>query len=60
MMIVETAHPWTLEDQDGRANIIGPCISLPPDYPATPEGQAFLVRDLLSVVARTPATWGSA
>ena len=48
------------EDQDGRANIIGPAFSLPPDYPATPEGQTFLVRDLLSVVARHPATWGSA
>ena len=58
IMIVETAHPWTLEDQDGRANIIGPAFSLPPDYPATPEGQTFLVRDLLSVVARTPGNLG--
>lgn len=58
IMIVETAHPWTLDDQDGRANIIGPSHSLPPEYPASPEGQAFLVRDLLSMVARVPGNLG--
>ncbi len=58
IMIVETAYPWTLDDQDGHANIIGPSSNLPAEYPATPQGQALFVRDLLSVVARTPGNLG--
>jgi len=58
IMIVETAYPWTLEDHDNYPNIIGPSTLLPPEYPPTPEGQALFVRDLLSMVARTPGGLG--
>ena len=60
IVIVETAYAWTFDDQDGYPNIIGPSIQppLPPEYPATPEGQALFIRDLLSVVARTPDKLG--
>lgn len=58
IMIVETAYPWTLQDHDNHPNIIGPSTWLPPEYPPTPEGQALFVRDLLSLVARTPDNLG--
>jgi arabinogalactan endo-1,4-beta-galactosidase len=58
VMIVETAYPWTLDDHDNYPNIIGPSTYLPPEYPPTPEGQALFVRDLLSMVARTPNNLG--
>jgi len=54
IVLVETAYAWTFEDQDGYPNIVGPWYSPPPEYPITPVGQALFIRDLLSVVARTP------
>ena len=54
LVIVETAYAWTFDDQDGYPNIVGPWYSPPPEYPITPAGQALFIRDLLSVVARTP------
>jgi arabinogalactan endo-1,4-beta-galactosidase len=58
IVIVETAYAWTFDDQDGYPNIVGPSFTLPPEYPATPQGQALFVRDLLSLVARTPGGLG--
>jgi arabinogalactan endo-1,4-beta-galactosidase len=58
IVVVETAYAWTFDDHDGYPNIVGPSFNLPPEYPATPEGQALFIRDLLSVVARTPDKLG--
>ena len=58
IVLVETAYAWTFEDQDGYPNIIGSWYSPPPEYPVTPVGQAIFIRDLLSVVARTPDKLG--
>lgn len=54
IVLVETAYAWTFDDLDGYPNIISQWYSPPPEYPITPEGQALFIRDLLSVVARTP------
>jgi arabinogalactan endo-1,4-beta-galactosidase len=58
IVVVETAYAWTFDDHDNYPNIVGPSFNLPPEYPATPEGQALFIRDLLSVVARTPGKLG--
>jgi arabinogalactan endo-1,4-beta-galactosidase len=51
LILVETAYAYTLADQDGYANIIGPEDQLVEGYPATVEGQADWLEDLMSVVA---------
>jgi arabinogalactan endo-1,4-beta-galactosidase len=58
IVLVETAYAWTFDDQDGYPNIIGQWYIPPPEYPVTPVGQALFIRDLLSVVARTPDNLG--
>jgi arabinogalactan endo-1,4-beta-galactosidase len=58
LIIVETAYPYTLADQDGFANIIGQQDQLVAGYPATVEGQADWLRDLMSVVADAPEGLG--
>jgi arabinogalactan endo-1,4-beta-galactosidase len=58
IVIVETAYTWTFGDLDGYPNIIDQWYIPAPEYPATPVGQALFIRDLLSVVARTPDKLG--
>jgi arabinogalactan endo-1,4-beta-galactosidase len=58
LAVVETAYPWTLEDQDGYPNVVGPSTKLPPDYPPTPAGQTRFLRDLLALIAQTPQGLG--
>jgi arabinogalactan endo-1,4-beta-galactosidase len=58
LIIVETAYPYALADQDGFANIIGQQDQLVAGYPATVEGQADWLRDLMSVVADAPEGLG--
>ena len=60
LAVVETAYPWTLEDQDGYPNVVGPATELPPDYPPTPAGQTRFSRDLLALIAQTPQGLGAA
>lgn len=57
IVIVETAYAWTFDDYDGHPNIIS-ASTTPLRYPVSPEGQALFVRDLLSLVARTPGDLG--
>lgn len=54
VVVVETGYPFTLEDDDGWPNLIGTEDQLAAGYSATPEGQAALVRDVLSVVRAVP------
>jgi arabinogalactan endo-1,4-beta-galactosidase len=54
VVVVETAYPFTLADEDGWENIIDLPSELTPGYPATPEGQAANLRDVISVVKAVP------
>lgn len=58
IIIAETAYPHTLKDADNYPNVIGAGAALPTAYSPTPEGQALFLRDLMSVVARTPNQLG--
>jgi arabinogalactan endo-1,4-beta-galactosidase len=54
VIVVETAYAFTLEDDDGWPNIIGLESQLTPGYPATPEGQAAMLRAVMDVVRAVP------
>lgn len=54
LIVVETAYPYTLVDQDGTPNIVRTESQLVAGYPATVKGQSDWLRDLMSVVAGTP------
>jgi arabinogalactan endo-1,4-beta-galactosidase len=54
VVVVETAYPFTLEDDDGWPNIIGLENQLTPGYPAAPEGQAAMLRAVMDVVRAVP------
>jgi arabinogalactan endo-1,4-beta-galactosidase len=54
MVVAETAYPFTLADDDGFSQIIGLLSQLVAGYPATPEGQAANLRDVLSIVRAAP------
>lgn len=57
--VVETAYPWTLEPVDGRPFIVEREEQLHAGYPATVEGQAAYVRDLLEIVRGVPDGLGA-
>jgi arabinogalactan endo-1,4-beta-galactosidase len=52
--VVETAYPFTLADDDGWENIIDLESELTVGYPATQEGQAAMLRDVMSIVRAVP------
>ncbi len=54
LIVVETAYAYTLSNQDGYGNIISSSSQLLPGYPASEEGQAAWVRDLMQTVATAP------
>jgi arabinogalactan endo-1,4-beta-galactosidase len=54
VVVVETAHPFTLEDDDGWENIISSKQKLTAHYPPTPEGQVAMLRDVMSIVRAVP------
>jgi len=58
VMVVETAYPWTLEWCDSTHNPIGLPEHLHDGYPATPEGQASFLSDLLALLEAVPGSAG--
>jgi arabinogalactan endo-1,4-beta-galactosidase len=58
LFLVETAYPYTLQDQDGFGNLIGREDQLAAGYPATVAGQTAWLRDLMRVVADAPEGLG--
>ncbi|HEY0739362.1 MAG TPA: arabinogalactan endo-1,4-beta-galactosidase [Herpetosiphonaceae bacterium] len=60
VVVVETAYPFTLADDDGWEQIINLPDELTQGYPATPSGQAANFRDVMSIVRAVPngLGWG--
>lgn len=60
VVVVETAYPFTLADDDGWEQIINLESELTAGYPATPAGQAAHFRDVMSIVRAVPngLGWG--
>jgi arabinogalactan endo-1,4-beta-galactosidase len=57
VVIVETAYPFTLVENDSEENSIHSTDQLSPDFPATPAGQAANLRAVLKA-ARSAGAWG--
>jgi arabinogalactan endo-1,4-beta-galactosidase len=58
VLVAETAYPFTLGWKDGWPNVIGTPEQLVAGYPATPQGQAANLRDVLSIVRAVPGGRG--
>ena len=56
VVIVETAYPFTLLENDEEKNSIHSLSQLPPDYPATPAGQASNLRAVMQAARLGGAT----
>ena len=54
VVVVETAYPFTLANDDNTTNVIWDPSQLVPGYPATPAGQAANFRDVMSIVRAVP------
>lgn len=58
VMVVETAYAFTLEDGDGLGNSFYTAEEQIGGYPATPQGQADFMRDLIEIVKDVPNNRG--
>lgn len=53
VLVIETGYPFTTADADGHANLAG-ASQLMAGYPATPTGQAELIRAVMNAVRAVP------
>lgn len=53
IIIAESAYPWTLQWFDNQNNIVGNQSQLHAGYPASVDGQALFIRDLMDIVRQT-------
>jgi arabinogalactan endo-1,4-beta-galactosidase len=53
VIVVETAYPFTDQEDDFLPNIAGSSMVIP-GYPFTPEGQRAMLRDVMAVVRAVP------
>ncbi|GAE33755.1 glycosyl hydrolase 53 family protein [Halalkalibacter akibai] len=58
VVVVETAYAFTLDDHDGHANIFNRTHEGISGYPATVEGQAKFLYDVMEVVRNVPNNRG--
>ncbi|HEY8473411.1 MAG TPA: glycosyl hydrolase 53 family protein [Natronosporangium sp.] len=56
--VMEAAYGFTLEENDSTPNIFNASLAEAGGYPATPEGQADLFRDMFTVVNAVPQALG--
>ncbi|REK52634.1 MAG: hypothetical protein C6W55_15615 [Thermobacillus sp.] len=59
LVVVETAHPHTLEEGDGWPNIAGAADAEKAGFPATPQGQADMLTLMMNTVAHTAGGLGT-
>jgi arabinogalactan endo-1,4-beta-galactosidase len=59
LIIAETAYPWTLQWFDGVNNIVGSANQLHAGYPATVDGQASFLAELMKIVRQVRDQKGS-
>ncbi|WP_406150166.1 arabinogalactan endo-beta-1,4-galactanase [Streptomyces sp. NBC_01012] len=58
VLVAETAYAHTLDNADGLENNVATADQLVDGYPATPEGQAANLRDVMNVVEAVPDNRG--
>lgn len=58
IIVVEGGYPWTLAWNDNVNNIIGSTEQLHPGYPATVEGQANFLKEVMDIIHKIPENRG--
>jgi arabinogalactan endo-1,4-beta-galactosidase len=58
VLVAETAYGFTLDEHDHETNIFNSSLASAGGYPATPQGQADALRDIVNVVAAVPGGQG--
>ncbi|MFY1655390.1 glycosyl hydrolase 53 family protein [Solwaraspora sp. WMMB762] len=58
VLVAETAYGFTLDEHDHEPNIFTAALAAEGGYPATPQGQAEALRDIVNVVAAVPGGQG--
>jgi len=59
IVVVETAYPWTTEPASGQSFIVQADTPLQTSHPATVEGQAAYLRELLALIRSVPQGLGA-
>jgi len=54
VVVAETAYGFTLAERDAQPNIFNTSLQQAGGYPATPQGQASMLRDIFDVVQSVP------
>lgn len=52
VMVAETSYPYTLLDSDGMPNSVEDRAVLAKGYPASPQGQGKMIRDVINAVVK--------
>ncbi|WP_438347676.1 glycoside hydrolase family 53 protein [Paenibacillus sp. FA6] len=58
IIVVEIAYPWTLDAPEGFPLIVNDEAQLHPGYPATKDGQAQYIRDIVQLIREVPCGKG--
>ncbi len=58
ILVVETAYPWSLENNDNVGNLVGPQTDLLPEFPASVEGQQRFLQAEIDLLKRVPGGLG--
>jgi arabinogalactan endo-1,4-beta-galactosidase len=58
LVVVETAYGWTLNHGDSTSNLLDAVHEAKAGYPATVDGQARVIRDVIATVAAIPGGLG--
>ena len=53
VIVVETAYPFTDQEDDSHPNIVNSSMVIP-GYPFTPEGQRAMLREIMAIVRAVP------
>lgn len=58
LLIVETAYPWSLENNDNVGNLVGPQTELLPEFEASVDGQRRFLLTEIDILKRVPNSLG--
>ncbi len=58
ILIVETAYPWTLENNDTMGNLVGPASDLLPEYEPSVDGQRRFLLSEMEILKQVPGGLG--
>ncbi len=58
LLVVETAYPWSLENNDNMGNLVGPQTQLLPEFEASVDGQRRFLLAEMDILKKVPQGLG--